>query len=72
MNNNQNLFANLAFEDFKKLAQDETLTKYERIGFPDSYRSGIEEVIFQDILTKLPLLNELKMNVLDIGPGCSE
>lgn len=72
MNKNKNRFSNIAFEDFKKLAQDETLSKYERIGFPDSYRSGKEEIIFQDILAKLPALNDLKMNVLDIGPGCSD
>lgn len=72
MSNSQNRFANLAFEDFKKLAKDESLSKYERIGFPDSYRSGKEEFIFQDILVKLSALNQKNKTVLDIGPGCSD
>lgn len=72
MSNNQNRFTNLSFEDFKKLAQDETLSKYERIGFPSSYRSGKEGDIFQDILAKLSALHEKHKTVLDIGPGCSD
>ena len=72
MSNSKNRFANLAFEDFKKLAKDESLSKYERIGFPDSYRSGKEGFIFQDILVKLSALNENNKTVLDIGPGCSD
>ena len=72
MSNNKNRFSNLAFEDFKKLAKDESLSKYERIGFPNSYRSGKEEFIFEDILVKLPTLNEQNKTVLDIGPGCSD
>lgn len=72
MSNNVNRFANLGFEDFRRLAKDETLSKYERIGFPDAYRSGKEEGIFLDILSKLTLLAETKKTVLDIGPGCSD
>jgi hypothetical protein len=68
----KNRFANLVFDDFKKLAKDASISKYERIGFPDSYRSGKEESIFQDILFKLPVLNEERKIVLDIGPGCSD
>ena len=41
------------FEDFKNLANDPSLSKYEKIGFPDSYRAGKEEAIFHDILSKL-------------------
>lgn len=72
MNNTINRFANLGFDDFRKLAQDETLSKYERIGFPDSYRQGKEELIFQDILSKLTQLDHIGKIVLDIGPGCSD
>lgn len=72
MSNSQNIFANLAFEDFKRLAKDGSLSKYERIGFPDSYRNGKEEFIFQDILVKLSALNEMNKTILDIGPGCSD
>lgn len=54
------------------MAKDESLSKYERIGFPDAFRSGKEELIFQDILTKLTLLDTENRTVLDIGPGCGD
>jgi hypothetical protein len=69
---NANPFANIGFEDFRRLAQDETLSKFERIGFPDSYREGYEAAIFADIRTKLTKLDEKEQKVLDIGPGCSD
>jgi hypothetical protein len=59
------------FEDFKKMARDETLSSYGKIGFPDSYRSDKEGLIFDDILAKLPNLRERGQVVLEIGPGCS-
>lgn len=68
-----NRFKNLSFEDFKALAKDDSLSMYEKIGFPDSYRKGKEELIFKDILFKLNLNDsQTKKNILDIGPGCSE
>lgn len=68
----ENPFSNLAFEDFRRMAKDESLSKYERIGFPDSYRSGFEEKIFFDIQRKLTKLGNAGGHVLDIGPGCSD
>ena len=68
----KNPFANIAFEDFRRLAEDESLSKYERIGFPDTYRAGFEEAIFADILNKQSNLLEVGSQVLDIGPGCSD
>ncbi|MBM7866620.1 SAM-dependent methyltransferase [Heliobacterium gestii] len=65
-------FRNLTFEGFRELACDPSLTRYERIGFPNSYREGKEEDIFIDILGKLPNLAKNEKTVLDIGPGCSE
>lgn len=45
---------------------------YEKIGFPDTYREHSENLIFDDILLKLPLLKEKEnLKVLDIGSGCS-
>lgn len=64
-------FDNLTFEDFRRMATDDTLSCYEKIGFPDSYRAGKEEYIFRDILQKLPQLCRERQVVLDIGPGCS-
>jgi len=60
------------FEDFKHLATDPSLSKYEKIGFPDSYREGKEEAIFTDIMSKLQIRNVQGQILLDIGPGCSD
>ncbi len=66
-------FANLSFDDFRRMAQDESLSRYEKIGFPDTYRAGREAFIFEDMLAKLPgLASQTGKVVLDIGPGCSE
>lgn len=64
-------FQNLVYEDFRKMAGDNALTPFEKIGFPNSYRQGAESSIFADICGKLPLLAQKSRNVLDIGPGCS-
>lgn len=69
---NKNNFSKLLFDDFKRLAQDGSLSKYERIGFPDEYRKDKEEIIFTDILSKLSNLDGDGRVVLDIGPGCSD
>jgi hypothetical protein len=65
-------FANLSFDDFRNMAKDSSLTRYEKIGFPNSYREGKEQLIFEDIIAKLTLLKLENKVVLDIGPGCSE
>ena len=65
-------FAKLDFEAFRALARDSSLSKYERIGFPDSYRAGFEEKIFADILRKLPRLAATGGTVVDIGSGSSD
>jgi len=69
---NTKLFTNIGFEDFRRFAQDKTLSKFERIGFPDDYRKGHEENIFADIQTKLTFLATQGKIVIDIGPGCSD
>lgn len=61
-----------AFDDFRRLASDATLSRYEKIGFPDAYREGKEAAIFSDILAKLPVMQQRGRVVLDIGPGCSD
>lgn len=65
-------FSDIGFEDFRRMAQDGFLSRYERIGFPDSYREGFGRAIFDDIRAKLTLLEKPGGAVLDIGPGCSE
>jgi Methyltransferase domain len=65
-------FADLTFEDFRNMAADDSLSRYEKIGFPDEYREGSEARIFDDILAKLPAIGDRGRTVLDIGPGCSD
>ena len=60
------------YERFRELAKNNSLSMYEKIGFPNSYRADTERLIFEDILSKVPkLLKGRCLNVLDIGPGCS-
>lgn len=65
-------FAHLGYEDFRRMAADPQLSRYEKIGFPNSYRENREPQIFADIRRKLPALDECDRIVLDIGPGCSD
>jgi hypothetical protein len=65
-------FDDLTYEGFRELAMAEGLSPYQRIGFPDSYRSGHEEAIFRDLRAKLRRLDGEAGVVLDIGPGCSQ
>ena len=64
-------FEDLSYDDFRRLASDESLSRHEKVGFPNSYREGKEEAIFADITAKLPSLLTPRRVVLDIGPGCS-
>jgi hypothetical protein len=65
-------FSKLGFDDFRKMAGDSSLSKYEKIGFPNEYRKGKEHLIFDDIKEKIPALNQNNKMILDIGPGCSD
>jgi len=72
MEERKNRFTSLTFDDFKKMAQDDSLTQYEKIGFPNSYRENKEHHILEDIISKIQnpalLSNGL---AIDIGAGCS-
>lgn len=66
-----NRFADIGYEAFRKMANDNALSMYEKIGFPDSYRKNYEKHILQDICSKVPALTKKSSTILDIGPGCS-
>ena len=72
MSKNMSRFKNLNYDSFKELAQNSKLSKFEKIGFPDSYRLNLEPLIYRDICFKLPSLLRLEGVVVDIGCGCSE
>lgn len=62
----------LDYDSFRALAQNPYLSPHERIGFPPAYREGFENAIVADIISKLPMLTQSNgLNVVDIGPGCS-
>lgn len=65
-------FKNLTYEGFRQLAKDGNLSKYEKIGFPNSYRKNKEKKIFNDICNKVKNINKKNQMILDIGCGCSE
>ncbi|GAA5170288.1 class I SAM-dependent methyltransferase [Viridibacterium curvum] len=65
-------YGKVGFEDFRRMAADASLSTWEKIGFPDSYRKGFEEHIFADIQHKLPALGGTQQVILDIGAGCSD
>lgn len=74
MNHNDEFkkFANLTYNNFKDLAKDPTLSRHQKVGFPDSYRSNKEADIFRDVVGKVPQLTSTDKIVLEIGPGCSD
>jgi hypothetical protein len=65
------VFDDIGYEDFRRMALDESLSSHEKIGFPDAYRDVHETAIFADIESKLTNLSRRARNVLDIGPGCA-
>lgn len=64
-------FQELTFDKFRELAQSEQLSHHEKVGFPNEYREGKEELIFADVLAKLRSLEGAGKTILEIGPGCS-
>lgn len=70
---NRNIdFSKLNFDDFRELAKDPSLSRHEKVGFPDEYRDGNEEAIFLDVRAKLSNLSASTKTILEIGPGCSK
>ena len=61
----------ISFNEFKKLALNSKLSKYQKIDFPDEYRENTEDLILLDILEKCPSMKQKSKTILDIGPGCS-
>lgn len=65
-------FTNLTYDKFAERAKDPNLSKYEKIGFPDEIRRGLESFIYFDIRDKVKSLNKTRRRVIDIGCGCSD
>jgi hypothetical protein len=65
-----NKFEDNTYEAFRRRAKDPTLSLDEKIGFPDVYRKGKDDLIFDDIASKLTRLLLQQQVVVDIGAGC--
>lgn len=65
-------FSRLKYDDFKKLALEENISRNEKVGFPDNYREGFIDFIIQDIFSKLEVENNKNTSFFDIGCGCSD
>lgn len=65
-----NKYRNLTFEDFGRMASDQTLKPHEKIGFPSIFREGYDAEIFKDIKSKIAWSD--RSVILDIGCGCGE
>jgi hypothetical protein len=63
-------FKDISYDSFRVRALDDSLSDYEKVGFPDEYRAGREEAIFDDICRKLPRLTRPGAAIVDLGPGC--
>jgi SAM-dependent methyltransferase len=65
-------FSGLDFAAFQRMAGDDSLSRHERSGFPDSLREGAELAILDDIEAKLPALRDARGKVVvDIGCGAT-
>jgi hypothetical protein len=60
------------YEAFREMAKDGNLDKYEKICSSAAAREGREDLIFADILSKLPVLKARGKIVADIGAGCTD
>ena len=65
-------FSAVTYSDFEDLAKNASLSKYEKIGFPDHLRKGYENFILEDIIAKCENLTKHCGVVVDIGAGCSD
>jgi SAM-dependent methyltransferase len=65
-------FSGLDYEAFRRMADDRTLSRHERSGFPDALREAAELAILEDIEGKVPALRGgERVTVVDIGCGAN-
>jgi hypothetical protein len=60
------------FEEYRERAKNTALSLNEKCGFPEALRSGQSARIYADICSKLTVLVDPGVSVLDIGAGCTE
>ena len=60
------------YDAFRMRARDNSLSRNQRAGFPDEYRTGRSDSILRDIGDKVPAFRAPGARLLDIGCGCGE
>ena len=63
-------FEEVTYESFRRRATDPSLSRHEKVGIPNEYREGKEDLILDDISSKLTRLSMEQQVVVDIGAGC--
>lgn len=63
-------FSTITFDDYGNRALDDTLSENEKLGFPEQFRQGFDDTLWDDIVAKLPALTLRNKVILDIGCGC--
>ena len=61
-----------SYEEFRERAKNPAFSLNEKCGFPEAFRSGQSARIFADICSKLIVLANPGIKLLDIGAGCTE
>jgi hypothetical protein len=61
-----------SYEEFRERAKSPHFSLNEKCGFPETLRSGQSGRIFADICSKLIVLGNPGVKLLDIGAGCTE
>ena len=61
-----------SYEEFRERAKNPAFSLNEKCGFPEALRSGQSARIFADICSKLILLTNTDVKLLDIGGGCTD
>jgi SAM-dependent methyltransferase len=64
-------FRRLKYNDFKIMANDNSLSQAEKIGFPDEKREGFEHYILKSIIEETQWYGA-GHEVLDVGCGCGK
>jgi SAM-dependent methyltransferase len=65
-------YQSLTYDSMRRLAQDKTIADSERVGFPPAYRQGKEELLFEDIVSKLTNLRLSEQVFVEVGCGFSK
>ena len=61
-----------SYEEFRERAKNDAFSLNEKCGFPEAFLSGQSALIFADIFSKLTVLANPGVKLLDVGAGCTD